>query len=565
MFPLTVTASQHRQDCSRCNLRQQANDLSIRVYEKPLSDEPSVAMATIFELKVPEAIGSWRDATWYLITSVLSVRDETAKKPPYAFGLEKHHDLSPMLATRHQTRRIIIVSVAKSHKTTSGSESLKGVSTLEEAQVCLSNKQKYRYYDKLRNVCTDGTRKSAEEIPRLCSYVLPRQSRDIERYMYRLPGTPDGQPSNEVIADQALCPAHFSLDEFKALCTLPLGSEIMYENILIQLAMPGFDFSKVEVQVLMQHIVHQVGPCNGQVERTLHWILRDSAFCRSMLAQLETAVQHISENWESWRALATFCLLARRILSLTTSVEIAERSLAFILSVRVVCLRWLRTLEDRAMASTNQDQRSELYLRTLDIALLGTSTFNVDDSFFQSLFEQRGSVSALLQFSIRVKENQESLKSNADNVCRFMHQSWKKMMYRALPTLRRQVLLDGSDMNQAILVSWPTFQPASDARWTILDEPYSQWLRTTSGALIVHFDLLTGTLLVNSAPLTRLPDHFTKHTMYTRLFGSTILEVGPSCEVGMQFSAKSSRNGYRLHFAMKDDDMMLMAAKDGSR
>jgi hypothetical protein len=544
-------------------LKRQANELEICIYEKPLSEEPSVAMATIFELKVPEAFSHWRDATYYLITAVLGIRNDTDRKPSCTVGLDKHHELSHMLSSQYNARRLVIVSTIKSH--TASSEPLNAISTLEETDVCLNSRLSYKYYDRERNVCIDGTRKSTAELSQTCSYVLPRQSKDLERYLYRLPSAPDGLPSNEVIADQARCPAHFSIDEFKAFCTIPLGCETMYENILVQLAMPNMDFAKTETQCLMQHIVHQVGPWNGQVERTLHWILRDSDFCDSMLAQLEMTLRKISENWESWRALATFCLLARRILTLNTSEEVTQRSLKYLVDVREVCLRWLRTLEGRAMTSTNQEQRSELYLRTLDIALLGTTTFDIDAKFFQGIFEQPGTASALLQFSIRIKENQESLKSNSDNICKIMHQSWIRLMHRILPTLQKRILHASEEMNQAVLVSWPTFQHASGAQWTSSKEPQHQWLSTTSGTLFVQFDLLTGTLLVNGAPLTRLPDLFTRLEMYTRLFGKTILEVGPSSEPGMQFSAKSSRHGYKLHFGMCNDDMLLLAAKDKSR
>jgi hypothetical protein len=138
-------------------------------------------------------------------------------------------------------------------------------------------------------------------------------------------------------------------------------------------------------------------------------------------------------------------------------------------------------------------------------------------------------------------------------------------MYRILHTLQKRILHASEEMNQAILVSWPNFQQALGARWTSSKEPQHQWLSTTSGTLFVQFDLLTGSLLVNGAPLTRLPDLFTRHEMYTRLFGKTILEVGPSSEAGMQFSAKSGRHGYKLHFGMRNDDMLLLAAKDKSR
>jgi len=556
---------EHSKSCYRCALVDQANELDISIYEKPLSSNPAVAKATIFELKAPETFTHWRDATYYFVTTILGIREDSPKKPSYSFDLDKHQDLAQYLPDRHQARRIVIVSTAKSN--TSKSVPLKVSSTLEEADVCLENGLKYIYFDKLQNTLIDGTRKHTGELPKKCSYELSGLSKPLNRYLCRPWSATDGLPNNEVIADQSECPPHFAVDEFKTFCSIPFGCEIMYKNILLQLAAPGIDFAKTETQYLLQQIVHQAGPPNGQAERTLHLILRDEGFCSSILEQLEVALQRISTNWESCRALATFCLLARRVLSLSCSDTIAERSLEYLANVRQICSEWLRTLEDRAVSSTDYEQRSELYLRTLDIALLSTSTFDIDETFFQDILAQPDAVVTLLQCSIKVKENQESLKSDKDGVCTIMYQSWRRLMHRILPTLQQHILRNSASdsLSQAVLMSWSTFQSTSQAQWSAMPEPQHQWLHTTSGTLSVHFDLLTGNLLVNGLPLTRLPSQFTQHKMYERLFGKTILEVGPSDEAGMQFSAKSTRHDYKLHFGLKDGDMLLLATKEMSR
>tara|TARA_R110002003_G_scaffold23_3_gene1108 strand:+ start:1361 stop:6781 length:5421 start_codon:yes stop_codon:yes gene_type:complete len=56
-----------------------------------------------------------------------------------------------------------------------------------------------------------------------------------------------------------------------------------------------------------------------------------------------------------------------------------------------------------------------------------------------------------------------------------------------------------------------------------------------------------------------------QHEMYGLLFGKTVLEVGPSNTANMDFSAKSTRHGYELHFGIRDHDMLVVAAKDDSR
>jgi hypothetical protein len=71
----------HKVKCARCFFKTKADDLSIEIYEWPLSPNLPVAKATVFELKVPQAYSDWRDASIHLITDVLRFRDEKAGRP----------------------------------------------------------------------------------------------------------------------------------------------------------------------------------------------------------------------------------------------------------------------------------------------------------------------------------------------------------------------------------------------------------------------------------------------------------------------------------------------------
>ncbi|PVI00621.1 hypothetical protein DM02DRAFT_628345 [Periconia macrospinosa] len=97
-----------------------------------------------------------------------------------------------------------------------------------------------------------------EHVPKLCMYHVPQRSEGLDRFMYRPPSAPDGTPPNEVIT------------------------------------------------------IQQVGSPSQDVERTSHAVLVDKHFGHAMLGQLEISLQRVSENWESWRASASFSLLARR-------------------------------------------------------------------------------------------------------------------------------------------------------------------------------------------------------------------------------------------------------------
>ncbi|KAG9202858.1 hypothetical protein G6514_003880 [Epicoccum nigrum] len=363
---------------------------------------------------------------------------------------------------------------------------------------------------------------------------------------------------NEVIASLPDCPPHFSIEEYKAFSALPLGREIFYSNILTQLAIPTLDFSKVETQCLILQTVTQTGLPGGTVERVNHRILTDYTFGSAMIARLEDAAQRVEENWESWRALATFIQLACRTANLAASPEVRERCLQFLCKARCTSVIWLHRLKARAASSTDDEQRTDLLRSATNIALIGVTAFNVETEFLDTIMQQEGAISSLLQCSIAIQENQRLL---SDTECLNQHavQAWRSLMYRICITLRDAILRDCSGLNEAVIMCWTAFRPAANAGWTVLNHTHPHWLHIVSGKLPVHINLLTGELLVNGLPLTRLPPAYLEHHMYSPLFSASALEVAPTDEPGMRFSAKTTYHSHELHFGMDSADMLIVA------
>ena len=550
------TETVHSRYCNRCSLKKQADGLEINIYEWPLSPIRSVANATVFELKVPGSFSAWRDASIFVISNVLGCKSTKVEKPQHSYVLSTHRDLSHMLDTQYHSRRVVPLSEIKPHSVTHR-KNKKAIPHLNEDDVCLQNGLRYQYFDTSTSAWTAAQIPSGD-LPRKCMYQMPVRSKTLERYMHKPPSAPDGVQPNEVIASLSDCPPHLSIEEYKAFGALPLGRNIFYSNILAQLAIPTLDFSKIETQCLLLQTVTQVGLPNGDIERTSHCILTDRTFGTTMIAHLDIAAQRVEENWESWRAMATLAQLACRITNLTRSPEVRQRGLQFLHKARRISVTWLHRLKARAASFTNDEQRTELFSRATEIALLGTTTFDVEDEFVDAILQQQDAVSSLLQCSIAVQENLD-LVSSTECLQKSALQTWRLLMYRVFPKLRGAILRDCIGLNQAVLECWAAFQPATNAAWTMLDSPHQHWLHITSGSLPVHFNLLTGELLVNGLPLSRLPPEFLAHPMYKPLFSASALEVVPTDEPGMRFSAKTMYRDHELHFGMEAADMLVVA------
>jgi hypothetical protein len=557
---LGYTEMQHTPSCVRCSLQTKANNLDISIYEWPLSSDRSIAKATVFEVESPPAFGDWRDASVYMIHDVLGCHYTKPQVPQDLYMLEHHHVLSDYLSHGYHQRRVVPLSSIKSHTTTHRKRQ-KAISHLENDDVCLDNALRYMFHDKSKRVWCAGTQ-SSETIAKYCLFGMPRRSEVLKRLMYKPPSAPDGVAPNEVLASLADCPPHFSIDEFKTFGAVPLGQNIIYSNILAQLAIPVIDFAKAEVQSLIAQIVQQTSPAmDARVERASHYTLTDVSFGHAMLDQLGIALGRVSENWESWRAAASFILLARRVLSLTTTAEVRDRSLEFLADARKVCLTWILRLKQSVSSSTDDEQRTELCSRAAEVALVCTSTFDVEHTFIDRALRQHSAVSALIQSAIVVQENVDTIRSDHQALHNSQLQSYRFMMYRTMPKLRDHILHDNNGLNEALRANWAAFQPASRALWTGLPSPQEHWLTVTSGTLPVHFNLLTAELLVNGSPLARLPKEYMQNAMYAPLFHQSALEVVPTNDPGMIFSAKSTYNEYKLDFGMLADDMLVVATR----
>lgn len=550
------TETQHDPYCRKCRFRQEAEGIGIRVYEWPLSSDASIAKATLFELQIPPAFSNWRDVTLFVMMNVLGFVRSRDQRPRASYKLSGHQDLSNFSSGPYG-QRIILLSQVKPH--TGTHRKLKnGVSTLKEENVCLDNALRYQYYDSSDGVFTDSLH-STDRVSKNCTYQLPGRSSNLQQYVRPLAAD---VPPNKVIADLSDCPTHISIDEYKAFGALPLGYNVQYINILTQLAMPTVDFAKAETQCLILQTTHRTGPPSEDdcIERLSHRILAVESFGQAMIKELDSALQRVTENWESWRAVASFVQLSLRLLSFTSSSEVKSRCLSYLASVRQICLGWLDTIMQRLHVSTDDGQRVELCSRATEIALLCISSFDVDEVHVNDVLCSPSATSALLQSSIIVQENKDTTSTEHDSLYRVMLQNWRSVLYRVFPTLASGILirhLEG-ELNDAVTASWAAFRPSDN--WTSYKTPWHQWMYVKCSTLDVHFNLLTAELLVQGLPLARLPAEYLRHPVYPALFQRSSIEVMPTNEPGMDFSSKHAYRGHELSFGMEGSDMLVVAA-----
>ena len=554
----------HCSTCRKCCYLSQANSIEIQVHEWPLPSGTYGSQSTVFELEVPCFFGHWRDTTVSLLQDVLGCEYPPTYRPRSHYTLQGYQGLNSYFTAFTSTQRIGILSQTKPHEVTH--RRLKAVDMVTRSDICVNNGLQYDYYDNRVGNFVDGFQ-IKDEILNLCTYQLPVLSKSVQQFICRPAAVPSGPSPNTVIASQSSCPDRMSLDEYKALCAIPLGYRIQWQNILLQLSAPSVDFKMIETGLVVLQSIYQSGPSReSKILRAGHDIVNDDRFAHAVLESLDMSSKRVQENWESSQALSTFISLSTRLLTLTSASQIRDSCLSYLGSVRVITFGWVSLLRDKAHTATNNDHSMELLLRSLEIALICAGSFDVDERYLKETLASQDNASVFIKCSIIIQEGNYTLSKTSAPALHVLHRRWKLLSYRIYAILAEMVLEASSQfLDDAIAHFWPAYE-AGDG-WRMVQDQARCWLvsntapRGGSGQLQVHFNLLTGELLVNGLPLARLPSKCEQHPAFRTLFGNHSPDVMPTAVQGMQFSVRNKYAGASIHIGLRERDLLVQAVK----
>ena len=559
-----VSCYEHHPRCSRCQLQKNASNLSIEVHEWPLSNKLLEAQTTVFELDLPKHFGQWRDATVFIINDVLRSAYQYSEESETPNPLRTYSGLSRFFQT-DTNLRVHLLSNAKPHIRTHRRK--RPISTSSEEDVCVHNGLRLRYFDNYRQCFIAGFTTTVQ-LPELCTFQLNPNSVQMSRFLIHTHENPAGETPNAVIASQSLCPDHMTLGEFKALATVRYGYRIHWMGVLTQLAMPEVDFNKPETAIFFLQLSLQAGPRKdgpmkaGTVERCAHTRLSDLEFGREFLERLRSCVSRIRENWQSNISLWIFVFLTARLMTMTTQT-LKEQALPFLTECRTITLGWLAKLQARAHETKDEAQRTQFLRIALRISLICADSFNLDKHSLLEILPDSEQAAVLLEASINIYNNVGLLREEPeeDLLEKTMYDRWVFTLHRSRRIIVQEVLSrDNTCLDISISRYWPDFRRGR--AWRLVPSTCS-WFETVSGGKRVHFNILSGSLLVDGSPLSRLPREYEAHHDFQKVFGRFVLDVMPSTAQGMRFCGCKTFAGYSVHFgAVKDasadgDDLLI--------
>ncbi|KAL0936111.1 uncharacterized protein CTRU02_208326 [Colletotrichum truncatum] len=568
---LYQNVTRHSGSCKKHRCLKDAKNVVIQIHEWPLPTRQLEAKSVVFELSLPSSFGYWREATVFALFSVFRVKQHGGHNPRNRYTLGNYRGLSEYFSRNITSQHVYLLSQDKPHTVTHRCSLAVGTATT--FQVCLDNALHYEYFNEYRSSMLTSF-DPTQEIPRRCTYKMPEQSSSLDRFLFRPASEPNGPTPNTVIATQSNCPDQMALDEYKALCSIPLGFRLQWSNILVQLFSPSVDFRKSETRLATLQCIYQAGPSCGDILREAHKTFEDVTFCEKLLEGLNEATLRFEQNWQSSIALCTFISIAIRLLSLTTCFSIRSKCFEYLEKARRITFAWACSLKDKAQNSSGETERLLMQKREMEFALICSETFNVDDAFRSNVLSNSSNISIFIQCAIMIQESCHSHLKTLGTPLQHLYSRWQRNCLHSYQVLLEKIIIQKtSALDDALSKSWSEYKRSD--QWHILSHRHGCWLTTSTGVpgetLPVHYCLVTGELLVNGMPLDHLPSQYLQHPIYAALFGRLSLEIMPTSVAGLKFSSRRLHAGHSIHLGMEKDprepslDLLVQARNKDSK
>ncbi|KAH9017600.1 hypothetical protein EDB84DRAFT_1276503 [Lactarius hengduanensis] len=543
----------HRnKQCQKCQIDKRANKLKIDVHEWPLPQATAQAQLVVFELAPPRAFSAWREITSKILLDIGTTNTfDNADQPKLL--LDAYSGLNHW-AVRHTYHRITIGSTTKSFCDQTHYKKVQ--IPADDSGVLLNNGLSFKLYD--RKAKSWAARPFlGSTIANFCTPSIPVSS-PYDKVHSFICGT--RHTSNEVIAGQADCPPELTPHEYLAFSGLRSGPRLQWLNIARELPSPSLSFRREEVHTLITQAAWHLGPLSDGV-REWHTDLGISSFGWTLLPELESLLERIEANWLEEVTVRTIALIATRLLSSTGDPDIRQRTYELLQWARSVAYKWVNELGSKLDITEDETSRTNLRRRLCTLAATCFSTYDVCTEHVPWMLASDDDIAIAVHCAVIVHDNTPSILEDDHSryLIRLLNRH-RRLLHFLEPSLRECVQCDPLSFDQGLAGLWPGFRRQTSSNWHVLPSPNSRWIScVVEGGQEVHYNLLTGQLLIGGKPLGRLPQEIIEHSTYASALGSRILGVVPADIPGMEFMTRSNISGYQIFFTLRDGDLTLQA------
>ncbi|KAH9030640.1 hypothetical protein EDB85DRAFT_2275651 [Lactarius pseudohatsudake] len=540
--------------CPKCKTENDASRLTIDVHEWPLPQATVQAELVIFELSPPRTFSTWREITYKILCDI-GMPDAPDNTGQPKLLLNTFSGLKDW-AVRHSYHRITIGST-----TNSICEQMhyKVRIPAEENNVLLDNGLSFKLYD--RKARSWAARPFiGSTVTNLCTPPIPVSSPYGKIHSF-VSGT--HHTSNEVIAAQADCP-ELGSHEYMAFSGLRSGPRLQWLNIARELSSPSLSFRYEDVHTLITQAAWQLGPSLDS-EHEWHTDLGVPSFGWTLVYELERLLGRIEANWQEEVTLRTIALLTSRLLSSTRDLDVCQRAYALLRTARNVAHKWINGLGSKLDTAEDETTRTNL----CRLAATCLSTYDVCLEHVPWTLDSNDDIAIAVHCAGIVHDNTPlDLEDNHSRYLIRLLNRHHRLLHFLEPFLYKGVQSNPSGFDQGLTSLWPGFRRQISSNWSLLPNPNSRWISCiVEGDQEVHYNLLTGQFLIGGKPLGRLPQEIIKHSTYTSVLGTRILDAVPVNISEMEFMTRSNVSGYqplmraKVFFSLRDEGLTLQARR----
>ncbi|CUA68377.1 NADH-ubiquinone oxidoreductase chain 5 [Rhizoctonia solani] len=557
---------QHSKFCERCAKEQERRGIKIQLCEWPLPPDQHDAEAVVFELHRPESFTVWRDITYEILVD-LGGSKSSRERSNQSATLENYSALALWRSTPAAlTPRVVMASSTGSFNELRHKTAVEIPALVD--QVCTDNPLHFKLYDKNKGAWASEpfldvtfAKYGTTKLPENSAYS------HLEHAIQWTTHT-----SNEILASQYDCPKELSLHEHIAYGTLRSGAYLQWMNIVRGLEENLLAFSSDEVRLLHTQAAWQIGPLSAAGSREWHADLGHCEFGRLLVFQCTRVLDRVKANWLQANSVLITVTLVSRLLASSPPEQVVHVACDFLREARIVAHQWLRQLEVKLQAST-QEEIDGYQARVCEVAALCRAAYDVEHHHMGLLLSTPDDYTALIESFTALYDNQPPDLQNAPPGLQVLFQRDRRFAHKMAPYLLTSINSQGGDiLSDPLHKIWPSCQQELIGWWALEASNTNRWVTTIiPGAKIdrtqqVHWNLLTGQLLVDGQPLGRLPAKYAEHATYIRLFGQKVLEVIPAKSPGVEFTTRGLIHNYQVSFAFEGSkNHLIIQAQKGDR
>jgi hypothetical protein len=514
----------HSSWCDKCELERKIDGLSIEVHEWPLPEDDVLSRLVVFELRLPEAFGVWRNTTFSLAHRYTS--EIPMQKPSPAVVLRDYPALSSYFKA-NTTPQLTIAST-----TILVAHGSRAKIPCDEHDVIKNHGLRYDLFDRFSYVWITPSIFHSMSICKQCTPSLPPGP--YVKISWSMTGTK--HTPNMVVARQSQCPAVISYHEWDAFGHLRAGNHLQWRNMMLELVKGTLTLSNSAVYLLFRQAAWQAEQALSSENdkegleplREAHFELSEAQFGQEVLTVLQDRFANISANWQHGWTAATLSMIACRLFSLSMDEKVKEDVRGFLACLRNTISSWMKQVLHLMKSKAVEfgiEKVNELGDRVIQLAVTCRSTYMLENATAE-IFDDSDALTHFIDSALVLQNITPPDLSNLSLPLQYMVEKDNVFSAEVLRLLKVAIDSNNFGLDNAIRTNtWQAFRRDTSVPWKPIGDLWMTCQTSSEGSAqicYVYYNLYNGAFLVNGKTIGGLPKDILGHPLFQNLFPNQV-------------------------------------------